>query len=119
LKNYQQAFFIREWSNSNKTTGTPNSSNTGEMILAYLVLATVLGFMIYLWCVVRSHFLALGNDNQITKENYSSGSQDDSEQPGFLPLEATTNKATSPGVNFTNILRSAFTLVDPKSIKRY
>ena len=27
--------------------------------------------------------------------------------------------STSPGVNFTNVLRTAFTLVDPESVKRY
>ncbi len=26
---------------------------------------------------------------------------------------------SSPGVNFINVLRSAFTLVDPESVKRY
>ncbi len=39
------------------------------MILAYLGLSIMMGFMIYSWCLARSLFLALGKKNKDAETN--------------------------------------------------
>jgi hypothetical protein len=67
--------------------------------------------------ILRAHFLYKILEPKITKPNATREK---------LPKRLTYKKGKhkmlmnlTPGVNFTNVLCAAFTLVDPESVKRY
>ena len=91
--------------------GKPYNMKLALMIVTYFAFVAVFAFTIYFWCLVRTLFLAIGNDDQITREqkdddDVHSFSSEDSEKQAFLqsfPLSPNANENKSSGVNFTNI----------------